>query len=675
MALSVEEFQALVAASGLLSEAELRAKRALHRPRSAREFAQRLVREELLTRYQALMIYKGRGSELTLGEYVIQSQLGAGGMGLVFKALHRTLNRVVALKILPKSALSSDELVRRFHREMRAMARLSHPNIVAAHDAGKHNGVHYLVMEYVEGKDLSALVHQQGPLSLAEAANCVLQSAEGLRYVHDRGVTHRDIKPSNLLLDQVGCVKILDLGLARVEQLKDDSSTEEDITETGLILGSFDYLAPEQAEHFKLADHRADVYSLGCTLYFLLTGRPVYPGKSPIQKVLAHRESPIPSLRTEAPDAPESLDRLFQQMLAKSPTDRLQSMIEVHRRLLQAVPDALSCRVVLDRNRLSPTVAGTQEPSAMLREALVDSVSGSESQHTEPEGEADPGSGEAPSEFETAQWILSQGGTLVVREAETPGRIVNVYNLGELTDQACSVLQCSFPAGWNFGKEPAHRLQQLPHLRNLLLHGAVVEADAFPHLQTLPNLKSLDLAGAHIPKAAFNQLFELRQLQGLNVADAGVTDDVLAGLGQLPDLRLLSLDENQKITSIGLRRLRGLERLESLFLSKTATIDIGLATVAAGLPRLTCLAVACTPITDNAARSLVALTELRELNLAGTRISDRGLQMLGELKRLKHLNLTGSRVTPTGAARFRHKHPECEVEAFPQPSAPAGVEE
>src|SRR5690606_25256503 len=206
-------------------------------------------------------IYQGRGSHLVLGEYAIQSKLGAGGMGLVFKALHRSTHRAVALKILPKSAVNSDELVRRFQREMRALARLSHVNIVAALDASKSKGVHYLVMEYVEGKDLAGIVQQQGPLSVSEAVNCLLQAAKGLQYAHSRGITHRDIKPSNLLLNHVGCVKILDLGLARIERLNpEESATEEDLTATGLILGSFDYLAPEQADNFKLADQRSDIY-------------------------------------------------------------------------------------------------------------------------------------------------------------------------------------------------------------------------------------------------------------------------------------------------------------------------------------------------------------------------------------------------------------------------------
>ena len=261
-----------------------------------------------------------------IGEYELLEELGGGGMGRVFRAVHRKLDREVAVKLLPPKAVQSAESVERFQRETQALARLSHPNIVAVHDAGNAEGTHYFVMDLVAGKDLSRVVHDDGPMSPERAVQCILQVARGLEFAHAAGVVHRDIKPSNLMLDSQGNVRILDLGIARVE------ATEEaptDLTRTGSILGTVDYMPPEQALNTRKADQRADVYSLGCTLYFLLTGQPVYGGETVMERLVAHREHPVPSLRKACPSAPAWLDQVFQRMIAKRPDDRIASMTEV----------------------------------------------------------------------------------------------------------------------------------------------------------------------------------------------------------------------------------------------------------------------------------------------------------------------------------------------------------
>lgn len=252
-------------------------------------------------------------------------------MGQVLKARHRTMDRIVALKVLPRKAMKSPDSVKRFYREVKAAARLMHPNIVTAFDASQWADTHYLVMEYVEGQDLARFVKQHGPMAVEQAIDCIIQAARGLEYAHGEGVIHRDIKPGNLLLDRKGRVKAIGLGLARVdlEGTGEEGDFGEALTAPGKIMGTFDYIAPEQTLDSHHVDHRADIYALGCTLHAMLTARPPYRMKSPIRKVMAHREAPIPSLLDHRPDLPTALDTLFRRMLAKRPEDRPQSMDEV----------------------------------------------------------------------------------------------------------------------------------------------------------------------------------------------------------------------------------------------------------------------------------------------------------------------------------------------------------
>jgi serine/threonine protein kinase len=386
---TASEVMAALWESRLLAGEELRRLSAERDTDDGPAWIQSLLSRGVLTPFQAEQLLAGNGDRLVLGGYRILERLGEGGMGQVFRAEHQLMKRMVALKVIagdpfptaqswqdsatnfdiflpPQrgAVLSQDDLAA-FHREVRAAGRLRHPNIVTAYDAAEDRGLHFLVMEYVPGIDLGRLVRETGPLPVALACAYTRQAALGLQYAFDQGVIHRDVKPSNLLLTWEGVgldrrrtlaaerhvVKLLDLGLARLGGRSWDDEADS------VLCGTPDFLAPELAEDSRIVDIRADLYSLGCTFYFLLTGHPPFPGGTWAQKLLRHRLDAAPPLANFRSDVPPEVSGILDHLLAKDPAHRFQFPAD----LIAALPERF------DEPIVAPSPAVVSLPAAEVR--------------------------------------------------------------------------------------------------------------------------------------------------------------------------------------------------------------------------------------------------------------------------------------------------------------------
>src|SRR5262245_43500547 len=327
---------------GLLNQAQLdEVNRDLQRRfPDLRALSSELLRRNWLTPFQVNQVLQGRGADLVLGSYLLLERLGEGGAGQVFKAQHQKLRRVAALKLIRKELLTDAEVVGRFYREIQILSQLDHPNIVHAYDAGPAGATHFLAMEYVEGTDLGRLVKQGGPMPVQQACEYIRQAALGLQHAHERGLVHRDIKPHKLIMSgRDGLIKVADLGLARLPRTMNTEVTAAlsgvkgsgTLTpENAIMMGTADYLAPEQALDFHQADIRADIYSLGCTFYYLLKGQPPFAGSTLAEKLVKHQQAEPPSLDKIRKDLPAGLSSLVRKMLAKRPQDRYQTPDEIN---------------------------------------------------------------------------------------------------------------------------------------------------------------------------------------------------------------------------------------------------------------------------------------------------------------------------------------------------------
>jgi len=331
------------------------------------ELVETLLAQDLITHWQLAQLRKGKSKGFTLGKYTLRQLLGAGGMGSVYLARHTTLGGDVAIKVLPTKRVQDGTYLERFKREAQAAARLSHPNIarVIDLDSAADGKIHFMVMEYIDGVDLHAKVKQEGPLDVAAAVDCVRQAALGLHYAHDHGFVHRDIKPANLMLDVHGAIKVLDLGLAKTRS-DDDEAGSITMEFKEKTLGTADYVAPEQATDSHRADRRADVYSLGCTLYYLLVGTAPFGAGSIKDRLKAQIHTKPPSPLEKRPDVPADLAEFYFRMMQKDPAARPQTAKEV--------ADSLQAWLVRHGGAGGQGAASPQRPAVARRSGSGSSV-------------------------------------------------------------------------------------------------------------------------------------------------------------------------------------------------------------------------------------------------------------------------------------------------------------
>ena len=667
--------------------------------RTAGDLARELVKQNQLTRFQAQQAYDGKAKSLVMGNYTLLDKIGAGGMGQVYKARHRRMDRIVAVKMLPPAVVKDTSAQARFQREVFAAAKLSHVNIVAAFDADLAGDAPFLVMEYVDGTDLAALVRRGGPLPIAKAVGCIVQTARGLDYAHKQGIVHRDIKPGNLLVDKAGRIKILDMGLARMQGPNQTLlETQAELTNAGTVVGTIDYMAPEQAVDSKLADHRSDIYSLGCTLYFLLSGKAVYDDDTVIGKLLAHREKPIPSLAGVQPQVPAALDEVFRRMVAKKPDDRFQSMGEVIAALqsfgkppsgIAVAPPEISggqtavaasaplsdsvgqtaasgsgvSQLAATPHKWTPRkiaiAGGAGIPAAILIALLLHALGGSTtdgdpkptpgndhtvSSTTSPSGNSTGPSGKSPGpsaasglDHQVAAWVLTHGRSWLKIAVGTQGPL-EVKPEDSLPPAPFKVIEITLEDVPITEKELL-RLAKLSDLAKLTLVNDGVTDAMLTKLPRLSNLNYLNVAGNPLTAAGLKQIARQTELQSLGLYGDVVSSEALRNLEPLVNLNRLDLGNTQ----IDADRLRQLGRLA----------------------KLNRLEVTNTPLTD---ADLTGLSgeRLTMLNLARTKITDAGLGQLPTLlPELRYLGLQETSVTATGVAAVKQALPNCLVEWTP----------
>jgi serine/threonine protein kinase len=649
-----------------------------------------LKRRGWLTSFQAAQLLAGRGPDLLLGNYVLLDELGEGGMGRVFKARHRRMGRVVALKAIAPEKLEDPDSLSRFLREIEAAAQLEHPNVVRAYDADQAGETHFFVMEYVDGIDLGKWVLQNGPLPIERACDYIRQAALGLQHAHERGLVHRDIKPSNLLLNaRDDTVKLLDLGLARLNRRANGEGALPTLTCTGQIMGTPDFIAPEQARDTHTADIRADLYSLGCTLYFLLTARAPFPIGSMLEKLLKHQlDTPTPLERLR-PETPPQVVAVVNRLMAKHPENRYQTPAEAAAALAPLSGGST-------RPAAPPTVQIVPPPAAPSTLARMQTSS---KQSTVNMRAPDPKANRPRRRLPLAVFSVLLVALAVLTawklkallrhdtEANAPrgdadvrvstgSRSTNDSRSTESPEQAAAAFKklqaiVSFArdrehapvvsvdcTGLKIGDADLVHLEALPELEKLFLFDTPIGDAGLAHVRKMSHLKYLGLSKTAVTNAGLEHLRELPQLEELWLDRTSIGNAGLSHLEGLTRLRRLHLG-GTRITDTGLPHLKGLVQLRRLDLRETR-VGSGLGNLS-GLIELQSLDLGNTRIEDVDLAHLTKAANLRNLNLSRTGIRDAGLNYLASLRQLQTLDLGSTKVSEDGVEKLQQALPTLKI--------------
>jgi len=656
---TVNSFLSTLRRSNLLADEQMAVANSIGADSDAVATARDLVKRTWLTEWQARQLLAGK-SKLFLGKYKLLDVLGQGGMGAVLKAESTTLRRVVALKVLSKNVSDNDVAEARFLREIQFAARLNHPNIVRAIDADRVGERAFLVMEYIDGADLKHVLKREGRLSIEFACECVRQAAAGLQHAHEAGMIHRDVKPSNLLLTRHAetgqpVVKLLDLGLARSER---EQTSDFSITRTGQIMGSPDYMAPEQAMDARSADIRSDIYGLGVTLYQLLSNELPFSGDNVMQRLVARINEDAPPISSVRPDVPPVLVHIIARMLHREPAQRFQTPSEVGAMLQSFV---------------------TNERQLQLPQSSAESDAAVSTLQAEADDTLNLFVGHLGTQARTAPVVRR-------RKKKTPW--VAVISIATAVAIVCGVLFVLSKGSGPVARQPTRLMgSATPETQPAY---ALIDDDTdrsdepdqrgfgirFPAVAssfTNPDIKVAHWAIAIASKVEIQigeETSDLTRVEDIPEGDFSVTGLDLTGLQSVTDEVLDQLTSATQLRSLNLSggavndehldRLSRLRHIRSLDLSNTKVTDAGLTHVVKML-QLTRLKLRYTEVSTRGMQALATLSGLANLDLEGTNVTNSIVESLPELASLRELNLKHTRVTSVGAERIREKLPNCRV--------------
>ncbi len=676
--------------------------REIRGPRPEPEFEQEPECEQLVAIVQEIQPADSADSDVipaegfadteprSLGPYQFMEKLGQGGMGTVYKARHEHLDRLFAVKLLPPDRLGNAGIVGRFRREMKAVGRLSHPNIVQATDAGEAEGMHYLVMELVEGIDVARLARRNGPLAIADACEIVRQAAVGVAHAHQHSMVHRDIKPANLMLtrtvDGDVQVKVLDLGLALLHET--DSTSHADLTAASHIMGTVEYMAPEQGIDSHEVDRRADVYSLGVTLYKLLSGRTPFPADrhgSTLKLMMAKANGPAPSLAGFRDDFPTELVDLVGRMIARDPDERVPSADVValalapfatgHAlgRLLDTVSETGAPSDSDDPQAFSPTVTPDDVPTPALAEKAVRGPSNRRtllSVLTATVGLAamlaiaifyfKVGDTTIAVEIHDDQAeVTAAGDTLRITKHDKSGDAITVKPGEQTLHVTRGDLQFDTDSFvLRRGDKISVSVKVVGGELHVLRDGKVIGRGDLQQAADNRRVAEMVLSlGGQVsiggdtsiarPEDLPNKPFDVVTI---SLVESSVVDDDLRLIANLPKLTTLSLARDahpSRLTDEGLAHLKKLPELKTLDLSHSQITNGGLQNLRR-FPKLFRVSLSDTQVSDDGLRHLAGLSELFELYLYRTKVTGTGFRHLTNCTKLEQLDLQGSPLSDDG---------------------------